>query len=110
MIVQANAPVCSWTGFDATELIGRRFSDMLKIAGRIYFETHIVPLLPMQDSVGEVAFDLVVKDERVLPVLLNAVERRDANGNVLFMRITIVDATDRRRYFPIIRCRIRRIR
>ena len=61
-------------------LVGRRFQDLLNIAGKIYYETHFAPLLRMQGFFNEVALDLVAADGRPLPVLVNAVERRDEAG------------------------------
>jgi hypothetical protein len=70
----------------------------LNIAGRIYYETHFAPLLRMQGAFNEVALDLVGGNGKVVPVLVNAVERWDASGALLFTRITVFNATDRRRY------------
>jgi PAS domain S-box-containing protein len=97
-IFKANATFCGWTGFGADELAGKRFSDLLNIAGRIYYETHFAPLLRMQGFFNEVALDVVARGDRRLPVLVNAVEKRGADGAALFVRITVFNATDRRRY------------
>jgi PAS domain S-box-containing protein len=97
-IFKANATFCGWTGFDADELAGKRFSDLLNIAGRIYYETHFAPLLRMQGFFNEVALDVVARGNERLPVLVNAVEKRAADGSALFVRITVFNATDRRRY------------
>src|ERR1041384_2536329 len=88
-IFKANATFCRWTGFDAAELAGKRFSDLLNIAGRIYYETHFAPLLRMQGYFNEVALDVVARGNRRLPVLVNAVEKRDVDGSALFVRITV---------------------
>jgi sigma-B regulation protein RsbU (phosphoserine phosphatase) len=58
------------------ELIGKRFSELLNMAGRIFYETHFAPLLRMQGFFNEVALDLVTKPGKSLPVLVNAAERR----------------------------------
>jgi PAS domain S-box-containing protein len=97
-IFRANATFSSWTGFPAQELVGKRFQDLLNIAGRIFYETHFAPLLRMQGFFNEVALDVVAADGKRLPVLVNAVERRDEAGNLLFIRMTVFNATDRRRY------------
>jgi phosphoserine phosphatase RsbU/P len=52
----------------------------------------------MQGFFNEVALDLVTKPGKSLPVLVNAAERRDAEGRHLFTRLTVFNATDRRRY------------
>jgi sigma-B regulation protein RsbU (phosphoserine phosphatase) len=85
-------------GWAPGELIGKRFSELLNMAGRIFYETHFAPLLHMQGFFNEVALDLVTKPGKSLPVLVNAAERRDVEGRHLFTRLTIFNATDRRRY------------
>ena len=97
-IYSANATFCAWTGFAAGEVTGRRFQELLNIAGRIYFETHFAPLLRMQGFFNEVALDIVCADGKALATLVNAVEKRDPHGKPLFVRLTIFNATDRRRF------------
>jgi signal transduction histidine kinase len=48
--------------------------------------------------VNEIAFEIVRGDNRILPVLVNARQKRDTAGTPLFNRITLFDSTDRRRY------------
>ena len=76
----------------------QELQDLLNIAGRIYFETHFAPLLRMQGFFNEVALEFTGKDGRRLPVLVNAVKRRDSEARHLFTRVTVFNATDRRRY------------
>src|SRR3712207_8867721 len=46
-----------------------------------------ISLLRMQGFFNEVALDFVTATGERLPVLANAVERRDAEGRVLFIRL-----------------------
>ena len=85
-------------GSTPDQLIGKRLRDLLNVAGRIFYETHFAPLLRMQGFFNEVALDLVTQDGNILPVLLNAIERRDAKGLHLFTRMVVFNATDRRHY------------
>ncbi len=87
-----------WTGYGPNELIGRRLHELLNVAGRIFYETHFAPLLRMQGFFHEVALNLVKKNGESFPVLVNAAERIDADGRLQFIRLTIFNATDRRRY------------
>jgi PAS domain S-box-containing protein len=96
-IIRANATLEEWLGAGRGALSGRRFSDLLNIAGKIYYETHFAPLLRMQGFFHEVALDLVRVDGSSFPVLVNAVER-ERTGVGRFIRITVFNATDRRRY------------
>ncbi|HJU16814.1 MAG TPA: ATP-binding protein [Stellaceae bacterium] len=97
-IIKVNQRLASWLGHDREQLVGRRFQDLLNIAGKIYYETHFAPLLRMQGFFNEVALDLVGQGGHVLPVLVNAIERRNPSGAVRFIRITVFNASDRRRY------------
>jgi PAS domain S-box-containing protein len=97
-ICKVNATFVAWLKHSADKLLGRRLQDLLTIAGKIYYETHFAPLLRMQGFFNEVALDMVCQDGTRLPVLVNAVERRDVAGELLFIRMTVFNATDRRRY------------
>src|SRR5215207_5305689 len=97
-IVKVNATLAAWTGYPADQIVGKRLLDLLNVAGRIFYETHFAPLLRMQGFFNEIALDFITADGRRLPVLANALERRDAEGRVLFIRLTIFKATQRRRY------------
>lgn len=97
-IGRANRTLAEWLGCNAEALAGQRFSDLLTIGGKLFWETHLAPLLRMQGSFSEVALDLSCGDGRKLPVLVTAVERRDEKGNPLFVRITVFSALERRRY------------
>jgi signal transduction histidine kinase len=99
VIARLNHTLLGWIGSAADELIGsRRFQDLLSIPGRMYFETHLRPLLRMQGYVSEVALELECRDRPPLPVLVSAVEKRDAAGEPILVRFMIFNAVERRRY------------
>jgi PAS domain S-box-containing protein len=96
---KVNQTFLDWTGYQRIELLaGKRFQDLLTVGGKIFYETHYAPLLRMQGFVNEIAFDLVCRDGRHLPVLINSVQKRDAFGTPVLNRTTIFDARDRRKY------------
>lgn len=97
-IDRVNTTFLNWIGHSQEALHGRRFQDLLNIAGKIYFETHFAPLLRLQGYFDEVALDLVAKDGSLIPVLVNAVEKCDADGKPVFIRVTVFNATSRRLY------------
>ena len=98
-IVKANATFLDLTGFTRELLVGRRrFADLLNAGGRIYHETHFAPMLQMQGTVREVAFDLVRADGSRLPVLVNAVLETAPDGAPRLIRVAVFDATHRREY------------
>ena len=97
-ILRLNRTFERLTGHDRSALLGRRFRDLLTPAGRIYHETHYVPLLQMQGAVREIALD-IVRADGTPPAgarqLRPAARRRRA---ARFVRTTVFDATDRRAY------------
>ena len=97
-IFKVNKTLCNWVGYAPEHLVGKRLGDLLNIAGRMFYETHIAPLLRMQGFFNEVALDLVNQNGDRLPVIANAAERRAADGSVISTRITLLKAADRRRY------------
>lgn len=98
IIIRANSKITEWTGLNQHEIIGKRFPDLLNIAGKIYYDTHLWPLLRMQKYFDEVALELVHTDGSRLQVLVNAYERRDTDESPQFIRLTVLKATDRRLY------------
>jgi sigma-B regulation protein RsbU (phosphoserine phosphatase) len=97
-ITKINVTLTAWTGFEAEKFVGRRLHQFLNMAGRIYYETHIAPLLRMQGFFNEFALDFETAAGDQLPVIANAAERRDSNGGLLFTAVVVLKATDRRRY------------
>jgi len=97
-IFKVNRTLAAWTGYAPEQLIGKRLHDLLNIAGRIFYETHIAPLLRMQGFFNEVALDLITDKGERLPVIANASERRGTDGSAISTRITFLKAIDRRRY------------
>jgi signal transduction histidine kinase/ActR/RegA family two-component response regulator len=98
-IIRANATFSSLSGRDSDSLHGMLFPELLTVPGRIYWDTHVRPLLAMQGSVREIAFDLTVPEPRkALSVILNAVETVDPQSRTHRLRILIFDASGRRRY------------
>jgi sigma-B regulation protein RsbU (phosphoserine phosphatase) len=97
-IAGVNKTLLRWIGRTADEMIGKRFSDFLNMAGRIFYETHIAPLLRMQGFFNEFAIDMVTATGEPMQMICNALEGRDAAGKPLFTRLALLKATDRRRY------------
>ena len=93
-----NQTFLEWSGHAADQMVGKRFSDFLTMPGRIYYETHIAPLLRMQGFFNEFAIDMVTAGGEPLQMIANANERRDPDGKLLLIRLALIKATDRRRY------------
>ena len=96
-ILKVNATFCSWVGMTREELVERKkLSDLLTMGGRIFHQTHWVPTLQMQASLSEVKFDVVRKDGRRLPMMLNAIRRTVETSG--YDEITLTMAEERNKY------------
>lgn len=98
-ILRINQTLLDWTGYTRERLLGgTRIQSLFTIGSRIYWETHFAPLLQMQGAANEIAFDMVGADQRTIPIIANAVQKRDETGAPQLTRMMVFDATDRRRY------------
>lgn len=96
-VIRTNRTLADWLDRDADGFSGQRFSDLLTVAGRIFYETHFAPLIRMQGFFHEVALDLARAEGPHLPVLVNAAEQVAESGERRTV-ITVFNASDRRRY------------
>jgi sigma-B regulation protein RsbU (phosphoserine phosphatase) len=95
IITKANKTLAKWTGYTPEELAGKRFSDILTISGKVYYETHLSPLLKMQGFFDEVMLEILHTSGSRMQVIINALDRKDETGNVAFTRFTILKGGDR---------------
>ena len=65
-ILRVNARLLAWLGKAAVDLEGAPISDILTVAGKMYYETHLGPLLRMQGFFDEIALEPRETGERTL--------------------------------------------
>ncbi|NND74879.1 MAG: SpoIIE family protein phosphatase [Ilumatobacter sp.] len=98
-IDHVNSTFARWVGFDRSELVGQRtFQQLLAPGGRIYYDTHVRPILDMNEEVREIAVELVCADGSRLPVLINVARRVRPSTGEAVIETVVFDATERRRY------------
>jgi phosphoserine phosphatase RsbU/P len=96
-IRRVNRTFCRWLGHEADALVGkRRLQELLTMGGRIFHQTHWLPLLQMQGSVAEVKLDLVHQQGHTLPMMMNALRR--GSGESAWHEVSVFVAEDRHRY------------
>lgn len=94
-----NATLVQWLGYDESHLIGQRtLQELLSPGGRIYYDTHVRPLVHMRHVANEIALELVCSDQRRLPVLINASLVIDERTGAESIETFVFDATRRRQY------------
>ncbi|BDI29850.1 phosphoserine phosphatase RsbP [Capsulimonas corticalis] len=92
----ANISLLDLLEYDADELRGRRFDSILSPGGRVFYQTHLSPMLQMHGRVDEISLSLRAKSGADIPVLLNAA-RQERDGAVFFSAI-LVPMRQRRRF------------
>jgi sigma-B regulation protein RsbU (phosphoserine phosphatase) len=96
-ILRVNTTFCTWLGRERADLVGKvKLQDLFTMGARIFHQTHWQPLLEMQGSLSEVKFELLHKDGTRLPMLLNAIRRK--NGGDSFDEVSVAIALERNKY------------
>ena len=96
-VLDANRTVLGWLGRERADVVGgTRLQDLLAVGGRIYWETHLAPLLHVDGRFDEVALELVTPSGR-LPVVMSAVVEPGSDGPGS-TRVAIHSAWERSRY------------
>ncbi|WP_122413587.1 PAS domain-containing sensor histidine kinase [Pseudomonas viridiflava] len=95
-IERVNQTFCLWLGLEREAVLGRRFQDLLNMAGRVFLQTHWAPLLQTQGSIAEVKVEITHADGRSIPMMLNAV-RREYPAGVLH-ELAVFLAEERNKY------------
>ena len=96
-LLHANTTLCQWLRLSREELVGKaRLQDLLTMGGRIFWQTHLQPLLRMQSSVAEVKLEFKRRDDTLLPMMVNIAERA-WNGQTL-LQMAVFVAEDRHKY------------
>ena len=98
IITLSNTRLANWLGTTIDELKGKKISDLLSIGSKIYYETHLLPLLRMQGFFDEILIEVYESSGKRLKVLLNAVERKNKDDVRQGIYYTLVKATDRIQY------------
>ena len=78
-IHRANATLTRTLGYDEGELAGLHVDKLLPVATRIFYQTHLFPILKLHGHADEIYLTVCAKDGASLPMLVNAA-RRERDG------------------------------
>lgn len=73
VMLYANAVLLEYLGISNDDLIGRNISTILSAGDRIFYQTHLFPMIRLQSRADEIFLSLRGNGGRELPVLANAV-------------------------------------
>jgi sigma-B regulation protein RsbU (phosphoserine phosphatase) len=78
---EVNQTLCTLLGYEKEELKGKSVETLFTLPTRIFYQTHLFPLIKMQGFAEEIFLSLLTKNKQHLPVLLNA-KRIELEGTV----------------------------
>jgi sigma-B regulation protein RsbU (phosphoserine phosphatase) len=74
LVTLINAPFLASLGYTAEEVVNRKkFTDLLTVGSKIFFQTHFFPLIKLHGKFNELFLSFITRSGEELPVLLNAV-------------------------------------
>ena len=98
-IVNINDTLLNLLGLAREAVINKvRFQSLLSMGGKMFYETHYVPLLQMHGVVKEINFDIVRADKTKVPVLVNTKKSVSIDGKKIFWHSTVFDIVQRRSF------------
>ncbi len=96
-ITHINRGLADLLGYDSGELLGRHVETLLTIAGRIFFQTHVYPILRLHGHANELFVLLRHRDGSDRGALLNAVRREDPAGRAE-VTCVLTEVRERRKF------------
>ncbi len=95
-VAAANSTLAAMLGYDRAELVGRQVETLLTVAGKIFLQTHLYPMVRLHGKAEELFLLMRRRDGGDVGVLLNAVRReRDGRG---FIDCALMEVRERRKY------------
>jgi PAS domain S-box-containing protein len=85
-MLEVNTTLASLLGYTRLELQGWHLQKILPPGGRIFYQTHVFPMLRMHGAVDELYVALRTRDGESIPMLTNGA-RRDEVSHFVFVRM-----------------------
>lgn len=99
LIVNMNSTLLEWLGYERSEIVVQKsFQDLLGMGEKIYFETHMMPMLQMQREISEINIELRGKGPTKLPALINARQVPARPGHQPSYRFSVLYISQRKQY------------
>ncbi len=95
-IVQVNNRLCNLINYSNEQLINNHIETILTPGAKIFYQTHLFPMLKMEKQLNEIYLTLLTKDNENLPVMINA--ERSSENNVHLNRCIVVGMERRSEY------------
>ncbi len=90
VVLSVNATLADTLGLPRDSVVGQRFETLLTVSSRIFYQTHLLPMLKLQTPVEELFLTLRCADGGDVAVLANIAKREEDSSMVydcVFMRL-----------------------
>lgn len=95
-IVRINQTEADWLGYERAELIGRKIQEFQTPSSLLTFAKNY-PAFKENGFVENIEYELVRKDGSTFFILLSATTVKDADGNFIVSRSSMIDITERKK-------------
>ena len=82
LLIAVNNTTCEELGYKNDELKDKPLSTILSLPSKIFFQTHLLPILKLHNFAGEIFITLQRKDHQAVPVLINAQREIRNDGSI----------------------------
>jgi sigma-B regulation protein RsbU (phosphoserine phosphatase) len=96
IIKDCNQTLSSWIGWQKDELAGKSIEHLFTLATRIFYNTHLFPLIKLHGEANEIFLSLKTKQQGDLPVIVNAKRTQEGEENII--RCIIIQVKERQKY------------
>jgi PAS domain S-box-containing protein len=96
-IVTVNRPLADLIGREPGEIVGQHVEMLLTVGGRIFFQTHLYPILRLHGHASEMFVLLRHRDGTDRGVLMNAVRQELADGDAV-VHCALMEVRERRKF------------
>lgn len=83
-VLSANATLVEMLGVSRDVVVGQRFETLLTLPSRIFYQTHLLPMLKLQRTVEELFLTLRCGDGVTDVAVLTNVAKREENGAAVY--------------------------
>jgi phosphoserine phosphatase RsbU/P len=78
-----NATLAGWVEFAREDLIGKSMETIFPVATKIFYNTHLFPMVKLHGKAEEIYITLISKTKSSIPVLANLERRAEPDGSYI---------------------------
>lgn len=99
IIIDCNNTFTLLTNFEKNEIVElKNFRDFMTMGGKIFFDSHLYPLLNLTGRVNEINMEWMKKDGSKIPVLINAINKSHSTIPSDFIYASVIEIGNRHLY------------